>query len=91
MGMADMFHDATADFSEISDEDLYVEDVLHQAVIEVNEEGSEAAAATSLQFTLKSLPLEKDLFFNKPFIFLIDDVLHNIPLFFGRVMNPVIP
>jgi len=87
MGAVDMFD--LADFSEISDEGLYVKDVLHQAVVEVNEVGSEAAGATAVIMQFRSMIMEelKYMIFNKPFLFLIEDVANNVPLFFGRVMD----
>ena len=66
-------------------------DVLHQAVVEVNEEGSEAAGATSVRFGRRTMlpkaKLVKVMKFDKPFLFIIEDVVHEVPLFFGRVMD----
>ncbi len=90
MGMPTAFSDS-ADFSGMSVEaDLTISDVLHKAFIDVNEEGTEAAAATAVVMTLTSFPT--DMVYvnvNRPFIFLIRDVDTGTMLFLGRVVNPV--
>lgn len=81
--------EARADFSGASSS-LYISQIIHQAVIEVNEEGTEAAAATIVDMRIKrSLqPSPVEFICNRPFLFLIHDTLkHNI-LFLGRFANP---
>jgi serine protease inhibitor len=53
LGVKDIFEANTADLSEISRERLEVGDVLHSAQLEVNEEGSEAAAVTSIDIDIR--------------------------------------
>uniref|UniRef100_A0A1E1WWH8 Putative serpin-like protein ase inhibitor n=1 Tax=Tityus obscurus TaxID=1221240 RepID=A0A1E1WWH8_TITOB len=88
LGMKDAFN-GRADFSGISGKpDLYISDVLHKAVIEVNEEGSEAAAVTAVIFLLKaSFPIDRTPEFNvdRPFLFFIRDRRTDMILFGGRV------
>ncbi|KAI6240012.1 SERPIN domain-containing protein [Aphelenchoides fujianensis] len=80
----------TANFSGISDEQLYISEAIHKAFIDVNENGSEAAAATALKISLISAvyyPEEPVRFrADRPFAFLISR--ERIPLFFGRFMGP---
>ncbi|HZI22151.1 MAG TPA: serpin family protein [Gemmatimonadales bacterium] len=66
---------------------LCISDVRHKAFVDVNEEGTEAAAATSVQigFTSVQAPLMVD----RPFVFAIRERLSGTILFLGRVMNPV--
>jgi len=91
MGMKDAF-DADADFSGISSSDrLYVQNVIHQAFIAVDETGTEAAAATAVVMGLMAIrePQEKVVFkADHPFVFLIRDNASGAILFMGRVMNP---
>ncbi|XP_067134364.1 iripin-2-like [Centruroides vittatus] len=88
LGMRDAFT-GQADFSGINGKkDLYISSVLHKAVIEVNEEGSEAAAATGIIFLLKSsFPIERIPKFHAdhPFLFFIRDRRTDMILFAGRV------
>ncbi len=90
MGMAVAFTDQ-ADFSRISELSLRVSEVLHQAFIETNEEGTEAAAATVVQFELTSAqpstPLVLKL--DHPFLFMIRETTTNAILFMGRVSDPL--
>ncbi|KAJ4435298.1 hypothetical protein ANN_17908 [Periplaneta americana] len=89
MGMTDMFSESRADFSGISGvRDLFVSKVLQKAFIEVNEEGSEAAAATAVVTMLRSMPRPPPQFIaNHPFAFLIQDKESGIVLFAGRVSH----
>ena len=86
LGMRDAFTDA--DFSGMTGKrDLIISDVIHQAFISVDEQGTEAAAATAVVWEMLSGP-PPSLTLNHPFIFLIRDIPTNTILFIGRVMNP---
>lgn len=89
MGMAVAFGRA-ADFSGMDGTKfLYITAVLHKAFVEVNEEGTEAAAATGVVMGLRSIPTPPPVFrADHPFIFLIQDNSTGSILFAGRVMNP---
>ena len=81
-----------ADFSAISPSaaDLLIQEVLHEAFISVDEEGTEAAAATAVIAGVTSAPqLNVDLTVDRPFIFLIRDRETGATLFMGRVLDPV--
>lgn len=88
LGMEKAFgEDGTADFSGIR-EDLFISDVLHKAVIEVNEEGSEAAAATVVAMPASASLMEPITFIaDRPFIFLIIDDTTGTILFMGKVLS----
>ncbi|WP_299239228.1 serpin family protein [Sulfurihydrogenibium sp.] len=91
MGMKDAFSPGAADFSGINGEknDLYITSVIHKAFVEVNEEGTEAAAATAVVMDTKALLIEELVFkADHPFIFLIRDKKTGSILFMGRVMDP---
>ncbi|MGA1871381.1 MAG: serpin family protein [bacterium] len=89
MGMSDAFVPSVADFSGINGEYLlYISDVLHKAFIKVDEEGTEAAAATAVVIGVTSIPEYVELTIDRPFIFLIRDIQTKAILFVGRVVNP---
>lgn len=91
MGMPDAFDGRAADFSGLNgNKDLHITGVIHQAVIDVNEEGSEAAAATAVVVGVRSIMTGNCYFIaDHPFIFLIRHNASGTILFMGKVNNPV--
>jgi serpin B len=80
-----------ADFSGIGDESLAISEVVHKAFVEVNEEGTEAAAATAVLMArgVSRPPAEpKVLKADHPFLFFIRDRNTNAVLFSGRLFDP---
>jgi serpin B len=90
MGMQDAFNMDKANFSGMDGNPnwLYIGAVLHKAFIDVNEEGTEAAAATGVIMRVKSAPEYVIFRADHPFLFLIQDNLTGSILFMGRVSNP---
>jgi serpin B len=92
LGMPLAFNPSRADFSGMStQESLFISEVLHKAFVDVNEEGTEAAAATGIVISIKSAvsPHEPVVFrADHPFLFLIVDNRTKSILFMGRVVNP---
>lgn len=87
LGMAEAFQQ-TADFSRMSPANPYVHDVLHKAVIEVDEEGTEAAAATGVVMA-ESAQLDQTVFrADRPFFFVIRDDRTGSILFMGSMDRP---
>jgi len=91
LGMVNAFDPSTADFTGIGQPSLYIGEGFHSAEIEVNEDGTEAAAATVIvAVTEAAMPLpELEVKVDHPFIFAIYDRYNGMILFLGRVMNPV--
>ncbi len=89
MGMGIAFDPDNADFSNINDQyQLYINKALHQAFIETNEEGTEAAAATIIGIGVTSVPVIMELKLDHPFLFVIRETSTNAILFMGRVSDP---
>jgi len=93
MGMAPAFDPYAADFSKINpDEPLFIGFVKQKTFIDVNEEGTEAAAVTIVgMFTTSTPAPELPYFFtvNKPFVFAIKERDTGAILFLGKVMEPL--
>ena len=89
MDMIDAFRDE-ADFSGIDGtHSLYISAIFHQAYVEVNEEGTEAAAATAVVMTVMGPPLPTPTFrADHPFVLLIRENRTGSILFMGRLVNP---
>jgi serpin B len=90
LGMPTAFTPGAADFLSMTSEDLdlYISAVLHQGFIVVDEEGTEAAAATAVVIRETSATLGEPFHVDRPFLFAIHDVAHGTPLFLGRVLDP---
>ena len=93
MGMDEIFSEGKADFSGIDGtKELYVSQVFHRAFVEVNEEGSEAAAATAsymMRTRCAMIPRDPVEFkADHPFLFFIRDNVTGSILFLGRLINP---
>jgi serpin B len=92
LGMGDAFSETEADFSGITGhKDLYIKHVIHQAMIDVNEQGSEAAAATAVVMDAKSLSFNPIFQADHPFMFAIIHQATGSLLFMGRVTDPSRP
>lgn len=90
MGMEQAFT-SNADFSRISDEKLFISEVIHKTYIDVNETGTEAAAVTAIVFEVTSAgPGPEKIYFtvDKPFVFAITEKDTGAILFIGEVQNP---
>jgi len=91
LGMTTPFDPSAANFSGMTtQEKLYISDVIHEAFIEVDEEGTEAAAATAVVMELTAAPAEApvELTLDRPFLFAIRDRDTGAILFLGRVTDP---
>jgi serpin B len=90
LGMPSAFAPGKADFSGMNGKnDLYITAAIHKAFVDVNEEGTEAAAATGVVLSVFSLPPEPKIFrADHPFVFMIRDNHTGSVLFLGRVVNP---
>ncbi|HEX6247012.1 MAG TPA: serpin family protein [Nocardioidaceae bacterium] len=90
LGMPTAFDPARADLSGMTAEErLFISHVLHEATITVDEEGTEAAAATGVVAGVTGLPTEPaEVVADRPFLFVLYDVATGAPLFVGRVTDP---
>ena len=90
LGSVDLFDDEKANLKGICDgsDNLYVSHVIHKAFVEVNEEGTEAAAATAVVIRKRCLPRRVFFRADHPFLFLIQEKASEVILFFGRMIRP---
>jgi len=85
MGMIKAFNPLQADFSKISDIDLFISRILHSTYCEVDEVGTEAAAVTIVEVGVTSVPVIPVFNANKPFIFVIRENSTGVILFMGKM------
>lgn len=86
MGMPSAF---VGGFGKMSNAELFIGNVLHQAVIEVTEDGTRAAAATAVEMDKSAAPMEepKVVTLDRPFVYFIFDRETNLPLFIGTLTS----
>jgi serpin B len=93
MGMEVAFNPYEANLSKIAKiqaNNLYIDFVDHKALIEVDEEGTVAAAVTNVGITIESAPIsETEFYVDRPFFFIIRDDRTGTILFMGRITNPL--
>ena len=91
MGMELAFDEWEADFTGIADvspQNLFISEVKHKTFIRVDEEGTEAAAVTSVGIGITSMP--PSIIVDRPFVFIIHERESGTNLFMGKVKNPAI-
>jgi serine protease inhibitor len=86
LGMAGIFDISKADFSAMTDDNVAVASVKHKTFVEVNEEGTEAAALTSIHLLRSRLPFQMNV--NRPFFCAIQDHTTGTILFMGTIVDP---
>ncbi|MCF0110368.1 MAG: serpin family protein [Erysipelotrichaceae bacterium] len=92
-GINDAFDDDNADFSKLgtyTDRNIKISSIIHKTHIEVDEEGTKAAAATMISFEKTSAVMEenfREVILNRPFVYFIIDGNTNTPVFAGTVAN----
>ncbi len=92
LGMRKAFEEYEAEFdgiydrSKVGGENLYISDVMHKTFVDVNEKGTEAAAATSVEFGLTSMPPYFRV--DRPFLLAIRENTSDTILFIGKIVHP---
>lgn len=88
MGIHEAFVPNEADFSGITDLEIYISKVMHKTYVKTDEEGSEAAAATSITFGVTSIGPTEVIRIDRSFLFAIVEEDTESILFIGRVFDP---
>lgn len=90
MGMLKAFSKDEADFSVMDpSDDLYVQSIVQKAIVEVDEQGTEAAAATAMLFAMRSISRgPTQVIFDRPFVYAIVDDVTGLVTFIGTVDRP---
>ena len=90
MGMSEAFTPSSADFSRMGESflgNLFITKVLHDTYIKVDEKGIEGAAVTTVGVGVTSVP--PSIAFDSPFIFILRHKETGVPIFIGKVENPI--
>lgn len=92
MGVHKGFSPSEADFSNMgtTNDNIFISNIIHKTFINVDEAGTQAGAVTSTIMNTTSMPVEppKQVYLDRPFVYMIVDNENNIPLFIGNLMDP---
>jgi len=91
LGVTSLFQPFAANLSRLTNNrspPLYVTDAVQDAFVEVNEAGTEAAAATAVVIGLRTSKRTRQFFADRPFVFIVYDFAAQLPLFVGKVVDP---
>jgi serpin B len=90
LGMGIAFIPSEADFTRMYNgpNDLYISKVRHKTFVKVNEEGTEAAAATSVDVGVTSVPQFVQFKVDRPFVFIIRENHSGAIMFMGKIYDP---
>lgn len=89
LGMTDAFAEGIADFTGIATyhhQSLRMGPVLHKTYLELDEQGTKAAASTAAEMRTSCEPMQISL--NRPFLYMIIDTYYKVPVFIGTMMDP---
>ena len=92
MGIVEVFTPGKADLTRMANVrvgEIWADKIIHQAVIKVNEEGTEATAATVIVVVTGLPQADEKVVVNKPFIYILRDKKTNTILFIGHIINPI--
>lgn len=94
MGINDAFDGGLADFSKLgtsANGNIYISRVLHKTFISVGEKGTKAGAATVVEMNCEGIEIldsVKEVYLDRPFVYMLIDCETNTPFFIGTMMNP---
>jgi serpin B len=89
MGMSLAFDFKLADFSNLADGALCIDDVIHKTFIQVDANGTRAGAATKVGIVKSAISIEENKIvrLDRPFVYMIIDNVTNLPIFMGVTME----
>ncbi|KII72403.1 Heparin cofactor 2 [Thelohanellus kitauei] len=91
MGVRDIFDYQGCNLESISDQSLFVDDIVHSSTVEIDEKGVVAAAATAVMVTFCASVQSREFILDSPFLFIIWDRQTNLPLFINAIHDPTQP